>query len=441
MLRKANRRMAVGAGLALVAASLVVLVPSAYAAFGQIAPTTGSVSTAASAGFHDQLMTSGGSGGVTFSVQASSPPGLIVTTSGAITTSGALSAGAYTLSGTATDSNTPTPDTTAYSYVLTVVAMSQIAPTTGSVSTAASAGFHDQLNTTGGIGSVTFSVQASSPPGLIVSTLGAITTTGSLRAGNYMLSGTATDSNTPTPDMASYVYSLSVAGGAITQVAPTSATVGTAGSVSFTDQLNTTGVPPVTFIPNPSSGITVSSSGRVTTTGALAPGTYSANGAISDALLNTGTYSFTLTVSTVPGAPSAVSASGGNNSASVHWSAPLSDGGSPIIGYVITPFTVAPSAPSTGAPVVVGPGTSATVGGLINGLHYEFTVAAMNVNGTGPPSALSTPVSPDSSGYWLVASDGGIFSFGSQQFYGSTGAERGEGGPVPLAFVAATVNS
>src|ERR1700735_492688 len=29
---------------------------------------------------------------------------------------------------------------------------------------------------------------------------------------------------------------------------------------------------------------------------------------------------------------------------------------------------------------------------------------------------------PDGLGYWLVASDGGIFSFGDAQFFGSTGA-------------------
>jgi hypothetical protein len=29
---------------------------------------------------------------------------------------------------------------------------------------------------------------------------------------------------------------------------------------------------------------------------------------------------------------------------------------------------------------------------------------------------------PDGGGYWLVASDGGIFSFGDAHFYGSTGA-------------------
>jgi ribosomal protein L24E len=29
---------------------------------------------------------------------------------------------------------------------------------------------------------------------------------------------------------------------------------------------------------------------------------------------------------------------------------------------------------------------------------------------------------PDGKGYWLVASDGGIFTFGDAKFYGSTGS-------------------
>ena len=31
---------------------------------------------------------------------------------------------------------------------------------------------------------------------------------------------------------------------------------------------------------------------------------------------------------------------------------------------------------------------------------------------------------PDGKGYWLVASDGGIFTFGDARFYGSTGNVR-----------------
>jgi hypothetical protein len=39
-----------------------------------------------------------------------------------------------------------------------------------------------------------------------------------------------------------------------------------------------------------------------------------------------------------------------------------------------------------------------------------------------PPPPPSPPPPPPQHGYWLVGSDGGIFTFGSAQFYGSTGA-------------------
>ena len=45
---------------------------------------------------------------------------------------------------------------------------------------------------------------------------------------------------------------------------------------------------------------------------------------------------------------------------------------------------------------------------------------------TPPPPSTTTPVTPPppTYGYWLVGSDGGIFTFGSAQFYGSTGSIR-----------------
>ena len=55
------------------------------------------------------------------------------------------------------------------------------------------------------------------------------------------------------------------------------------------------------------------------------------------------------------------------------------------------------------------------------GSTVAFKVTASNVFGTGPAATSNTAtVAP---GYWEVASDGGLFSFGNVQFYGSMGGK------------------
>ena len=98
-----------------------------------------------------------------------------------------------------------------------------------------------------------------------------------------------------------------------------------------------------------------------------------------------------VTPTTVPAAPSAVSASPGNADASVDWTAPTDDGGSPITGYTITPYAGGVAQPSTSFASTT---TTETVSGLTNGTSYTFTVAAINLDGTGPASAPSAPVTP-----------------------------------------------
>jgi hypothetical protein len=95
---------------------------------------------------------------------------------------------------------------------------------------------------------------------------------------------------------------------------------------------------------------------------------------------------------TAPNAPTALTATPGNASATVTWTAPASNG-SPITSYTVTPYigTAAQAATTvTGVP----PATSATITGLTNGVTYTFTVTATNAVGTGPASEASSAVTP-----------------------------------------------
>jgi hypothetical protein len=95
-----------------------------------------------------------------------------------------------------------------------------------------------------------------------------------------------------------------------------------------------------------------------------------------------------------PGAPTGVSATAGNASATVSWTAPLS-GGTPT-SYTVTPYIGTAAQPTTtvsGSP----PATSATITGLTNGTSYTFTVTASNSSGTSSASAPSNAVTPSNS--------------------------------------------
>ena len=94
-----------------------------------------------------------------------------------------------------------------------------------------------------------------------------------------------------------------------------------------------------------------------------------------------------------PAAPTAVSATKGDGSATVSWTAPTSDGGKPITSYTVIPFV---GGTAQAATVVSGspPATTALVAGLTNGSEYSFKVFATNSVGAGPQSAASAPVTP-----------------------------------------------
>ncbi len=127
--------------------------------------------------------------------------------------------------------------------------------------------------------------------------------------------------------------------------------------------------------------------------------------------------------STVPGSPPFLTASAGNERATVAFVPPVSDGGSVVTSYTVTAYDVTDFA--AGSRTASGSGSPITVSGLRNGDHYVFTVTARNIDGSGPASHVSNPVVPGSQanngGYWLVASDGGIFDYGDAGFHGSAG--------------------
>lgn len=94
-----------------------------------------------------------------------------------------------------------------------------------------------------------------------------------------------------------------------------------------------------------------------------------------------------------PGAPTGVTATAANGQATVTFSTPASNGGSPIISYTVTS--------SPGSITASGSASPITVTGLANGNAYTFTVTATNANGTGAASTSSNSVTPVAQTYSL----------------------------------------
>ncbi|MCX7843123.1 MAG: fibronectin type III domain-containing protein, partial [Clostridia bacterium] len=94
---------------------------------------------------------------------------------------------------------------------------------------------------------------------------------------------------------------------------------------------------------------------------------------------------------TPPSTPSAISAAAGNAHATVSFTAPASDGGSPITHYTVKVFQ---NGNEQAMLATTGSATAITVTGLTNGLPYTFKVFATNSAGNSPDSSMSNVVTP-----------------------------------------------
>lgn len=96
-----------------------------------------------------------------------------------------------------------------------------------------------------------------------------------------------------------------------------------------------------------------------------------------------------LTLLDPPSAPQGVVAATGNRQATVSWSRPLDDGGSPITSFTVSAIP--------GSAICTTDTLGCTVTGLENGQDYRFSVTAENKVGRSAPSLGSGSVAPTTS--------------------------------------------
>lgn len=320
----------------------------------------------------------------------SNPGGITATgTASPITVTGLTNGTAYTFTVIATNANGNSPASAASNSVTPSAVPGAPAIGTATTGNAQATVTFTAPSNSGGLPITGYTV-TSNPGGIIgTGTTSPVTVTGLTNGTAYTFTVTATNANgTGLPSAASNSVTPSTVPGA-----PTigTATKGNAqATVAFTAPANNGG--------SAITGYTITSNpGGMTATGISSPLTVTG-------LTNGTAYTFTVVATNVngnslasaasnsitpsagPGVPTIGTATKGNAQATVTFTAPASDGGSPITGYTVTS--------NPGGFTATGAASPLTVTGLTNGTAYTFTVFATNANGNSAPSSASNSVTP-----------------------------------------------
>lgn len=344
------------------------------------------------------------------SYTAVSTPGGITGTlsqagSGTISVTGLTPGADYTFIVFATNSQGAGINSSA-SNTITTDAAAPGAPTIGVAtktgSTTATVSFSEPSVTNG---AAVTGYTVTSTPGSIVATGNAspITVTGLSVATAYTFTVTATNSaGTSVPSAATnQIVSDATAPGAPT-IGTATKLSSTSARIAFTAPASNGGASISTYTVTSTPGNIVASAGTspITITG-LTPATaytftVKATNYVGESIASQPTVSITTDATDVyvPGAPTiGTGTKTGSTTATVTFTAPASNGGAAILGYIGTATQTGATPP---AGIIATSTTSPiTFTGLTPATHYTFKVAAINSVGTGPQSAASNIVNTD----------------------------------------------